>query len=152
MFSFFQSIWTEWEREKYVLTLFKSSQSCSSSSFCRECQDQENAPSCHPCFGSSGGWAFGLNTVYRVRGKAPLFGMGTAILSGIRCRYSWNTTKIKDLRMILKSSGSEGRSVCKGKTSLSRSVLWTKVFSDLWSQRQWSQIYSKRNRSSRNKT
>lgn len=55
---------------------------------------------------STGGWG---------SGETPLFGMGTTILSGIRCHYSGNTMRKKDMRMILQVQNLRaGRSV-KGK-------------------------------------
>lgn len=85
---FFQSIWTKWEREKYILMLsnpLRVSVTLFSSGSPRI---KRNSPSYYCYISLSWGWTICLE--YGMERNPPI-GMGTAFLSEIRYRYLRNT-------------------------------------------------------------
>ena len=141
MFSFVPSIWTEWEREKYILMLsnpLRLSATLSSSGCSKKRGD---FPPCHRCFSSSGGWT--VCCEYGLGNKACCWdGYSNSVRNQVP--YLGNTVKKKNMRMTFSI---EELGSCQVWAEV-RCGLWRPVISDHRG-RSWKTFNM--NRNSRNK-
>lgn len=119
----FLSVHLKWVRKRHIH--FNDFQILSALDIPPCFRKQGNSPSSHYYFGSSWGWTVCLE--YDLERKQLPVGMGMAILSGVRCHYSWNPMRKRNMSMTFSVEGLRACPVCKGKPSLSRVVLWTKI-------------------------